>query len=80
VTFGYNVWDSGTCGATDTDGEAVSGMFVNATPGSEDLHLLNGSVVANNKVTPTASDYTVTTDIDDASRTAGSRDAGSDER
>jgi hypothetical protein len=80
VTFGYNVWDSGTCGATDTDGEAVSGMFVNATPGSEDLHLLNGSVVANNKVTPTTSDYTVTTDIDDASRTAGSRDAGSDER
>jgi hypothetical protein len=57
-------------------------LFVNTTAGSDDYHLTGaaGSTAAENIVTPTSSDYTVTTDMDGEARTAGSRDAGADER
>jgi hypothetical protein len=65
-----------------TGSSLPSSLFVNTTAGSDDYHLTGaaGSTAAENIVTPTSSDYTVTTDMDGEARTAGSRDAGADER
>jgi hypothetical protein len=78
ITFGYNAWVGRTCGTGDVSISSTN-LYVSETIGSEDLHL-GSATSGDNIVTPTSSDYTVTTDIDAQSRTAGSRDAGSDER
>lgn len=78
VTMTYNAWVGGTCGTGDQSISATS-LFTTTTLGSENFHLGAGTA-PDNLVTPTSADYTLTTDIDSQSRTAGSRDAGSDER
>jgi hypothetical protein len=92
VTFSYNaLWTRGSgtsCNIGGNTGNLSTGsgvptsLWVNSTPGSEDYHLAGspGSTAADNLVTPTSSDYTLTTDIDGNARTAGSRDAGAFER
>jgi hypothetical protein len=74
----------GDCGGTNTNtgSASASSLFSNVTAASPDFHLAGaaGSTVADNLVTPTSADYTVTTDFDGDARTAGSRDAGADER
>jgi hypothetical protein len=84
----YNGWFlkslGGNCGGTNVNSGTTTqtSIFTSTTPGSEDFNLAGagGSTVADNLVTPTTSDFTVTTDIDGTARTAGSRDAGAVER
>ncbi len=66
----------------NTGSSLPTSLWVNTTPGSEDFHLTGsaGSTIADNMVTPTTSDFTLTTDADGDPRTSGSRDAGADER
>jgi hypothetical protein len=89
ATWSYNAWynqtsGGGMCGATNvtTGSTAATSLFANTSPAADNYHLTGsaGSTVADNLVTPTSSDYTVTSDFDGDSRTAGSRDAGADER
>jgi hypothetical protein len=88
ATIAYNAWvtqgSGSNCGATNvnTGSSSLTSLFVSTTPGSEDFHLAGaaGSTVADDLVEPTTSDYTLTTDADGDARTAGSRDAGIDER
>jgi hypothetical protein len=72
------------CGGTNvtTGSTAATSLFSNTSPATDNYHLTGsaGSTVADNLVTPTTADYTLTTDFDGGSRTAGSRDAGADER
>lgn len=88
ATWNHNVWytavGGSNCGATNanTGSSSSSSLFVNVSPGSEDFHLSGapGSTLADGFVTPNTSDYVLGTDFDGQSRTAGSRDAGADER
>jgi hypothetical protein len=89
ATWTYNAWynqsgGGGMCGGTNvtTGSTAATSLFSNTSPATDNYHLTGsaGSTVADNLVTPTTADYTLTTDFDGGSRTAGSRDAGADER
>lgn len=80
-TGDYNVWQGGTCWANDSTIAALTDLFAGLTINDQDLHLLNSTNVANNKVSPSTGDYAVTIDIDGSARPIGAnRDAGSDER
>jgi hypothetical protein len=82
VTREYNVYRStaGTnCGGTNT-GSTTQQYASSTNDSSINLHLVDGSVVANNFVTPTSSDYALSTDYDGAARSGTPRDAGSDEQ
>jgi hypothetical protein len=82
VTREYNVYRStaGTsCGGTNT-GTTTQQYASSTNDSSINLHLVDGSVVANNFVTPTSSDYALSTDYDGEARSGTPRDAGSDEQ
>lgn len=94
VTMGYNAWvgfdnlgsapSSATCSTTDASlgpkvNYAMSALpYVGPSVTAPDFHLKAGTV-AENLVTPTTSDYSLSTDIDGQARTPGAREAGSDE-
>jgi hypothetical protein len=95
MTFDYNAVVGGTCGTNSTNvsaGLVVNRGITdnNCIPTSSESswcaalmdHHLTGSNVTgvDNAVTPTSSDYALTYDYDNASRTSGSRDVGADER
>jgi hypothetical protein len=88
ATWTYNAWYTVTggqdCGVTNvnTGSSSATTLFTSVTPGSEDFHLAGaaGSTDADNLVSPTTSDYTLTTDFEGDSRTPTTRDAGADER
>lgn len=81
VTFGYNAWETSTCGGTDIVVGAPSSVVVSTSAGSENYHLSNTSNAANNLVVTGTGDYALLTDIDGAARPIGAnRDAGSDEQ
>jgi hypothetical protein len=96
MTFDYNAVVGGTCGTNSTNVSAglVVNRGVtdnNCVPNASSLtdfcgenmdHHLTGSTVTgvDNAVTPTSSDYALTYDYDNGSRTSGSRDVGADER
>jgi len=74
VTYSYNVWKGGKCGATDLNVTTLG--FLNSTPGSFDLHLAATSP-AINRGDP--ANYPAT-DIDGQARPMGvAPDAGADE-
>lgn len=79
-TANFNITNSGTCGTNSSAATTSSQVTTYSYP--FDFHLIGavGSKTADNYVTPTGADYTLTTDIDGQARTAGSRDAGADER
>lgn len=80
-TGDYNVWVGGTCWANDGTVAAMADLFTGLVTNDQDLHLLNTTNAANNKVSPSTGDYAVTTDIDGQTRPVGAnRDAGSDEQ
>ena len=82
ASYAYNLWTSGSCGATDRNLGGANPPFLNGSDGAAgDYHLTGatGSTLADNLVTPTTSDYTLTTDRDGNPRTAP-RDAGADAR
>jgi hypothetical protein len=94
MTFDYNAVVGGTCGTNSTN-VGSSSLVVNrgvtdnnCVPTSSSFcselmdHHLTGSTVSgvDNAVTPTSSDYALTYDYDNGSRTSGSRDVGADER
>jgi hypothetical protein len=86
----YNAFFTQTfsCGAAlagtnvSTGSSSPSSLFASTSPATDDYHLAGAveSTVADDLVTPTSSDYDVNTDMDGEARTAGSRDAGADER
>jgi hypothetical protein len=94
MTFDYNAVVGGTCGTNSTNvASPVVNRGVtdnNCIPTSSSStwcaalmdHHLTGSTVTgvDNAVTPTSSDYALTYDYDNVSRTSGSRDVGADER
>jgi hypothetical protein len=89
ATWTYNsfftVSGGSNCGATNTNSGSSNptSLFVSTSPGQEDFHLAGsaGSTVADNVVSPTTSDYALTTDVDGTTRPVGAnRDAGIDER
>ena len=74
VSYSYNVWKGAACGPTDLNVASLG--FLNATPGSFDLHLAPGSPALNRGDPGT---YPAP-DIDGQSRPLGSGpDAGADE-
>jgi hypothetical protein len=74
VSYSYNVWKGAACGPTDLNVASLG--FLNATPGSFDLHLAPGSPALNRGDPGT---YPAR-DIDGQSRPLGSGpDAGADE-
>lgn len=79
-TIDYNVVPSGTCGTNSTTATASSAFLSTSYPFNFHLTGSPGSTNLDNFVTPTGSDYSLTIDKDGQSRTAGSRDAGADER
>jgi hypothetical protein len=78
VSSNYNAWVGGSCGATDISVASYSGLFTDNRVGAEDYHLANATNPANNLVTPTSSDFSLSADIDGQTRIAP-RDAGADE-
>jgi hypothetical protein len=77
LTWAYNAWMGGRCGATDV--ALTSLPYANTTIGSEDYHLTGGP--AQDLVTPTGGDYALTRDIEGRHRPDGpARDAGANER
>lgn len=89
ATWTYNAWytqgSGGNCGATNanTGSSSCTSLFSSCVPGSENFHMAGsaGSTLADDFVSPTTSDYTLTTDMDGDSRPLdANRDAGADER
>ncbi len=83
LTYDFNAFTANLCG--DADSVLLGSLpFVDGASivsGDQNLHLSGaaGSTSADNFVSPTSSDYALSTDIDEDARSA-SRDAGSDER
>jgi hypothetical protein len=95
ITYDYNAVVGGTCGTNSTNVSAglvvnSGNTDNNCIPAASSSswcaelldHHLTGSTVTgvDNAITPTSSDYALTYDYDNGSRTSGSRDVGADER